>query len=166
MTAPIGYLSGHNSGLYTKSETALSTFDSEAAVSFCIPDNFVEGVTEFSALSNEDSIQDIAIIGRPVVDHVIGQGSAQEFTFSMVMDFDSATAVALRDDKRASDRGFVVAFDNTTGDVVADSATFCMFNGKITNTSVTGGSADGVVTLEVTVRRSTDIFWVDKVLVP
>jgi|TARA_B110000908_G_scaffold170295_1_gene229451 hypothetical protein len=160
MTAPSGFLSGHNSGLYTNA-TAITTFDSAAAEAFAIAGNFVDGVTEFSALSNEDSIQDLSIIGRPVVSHVLGQGTAQEFTFSLAMNMADATSVALRDDARTTDRGFVVAFDTTTGNTPGTTATFCMFNGMVVNTSITGGSADGIATLEVTVRRSGDLVWVD-----
>lgn len=159
MAAPSGKLAGFTTGLYTNA-TAGTTFDATAAAALAITANYIPAVTEFGDLANEDNIIDVAVFGEPVVGHVVGQGTAQEFTFSVALDLANTTHTDLRDDARTTARAFTIAFGTGLNGNVSTDASFCTFNGTVINTSVST-SIDGVTALAVTIRRTTDITWSD-----
>ena len=117
--------------------------------------NQVIDVSSMGALLKQRTIIDIPVYGQDVAGKLPGQADPGTFDFTVTMNFNDTTHVALRDDAGTGRHSFIVGFQQNTMDI-----TYALFDGFVANADVNQG-IDGAITMDVSIARDGAITWVD-----
>ena len=155
MAAVQGRAAGFIANLYY-SATLLATPRTEAVIeAVTIAGNQVIDVSAMGALQNQRTIIDIPVYGADVAGKLPGQADPGTFDFTITLNLNNATHVALRDDPGRIEHSFVIEYEQSATD-----STYAAFDGFIANATV-NQAIDGAITMDVSVARSGAVTWVD-----
>ena len=156
MPAVTGRAAGFIAELYYVATPIASASRTEAGIeAAAIATNQVIDVSSMGALLKDRAIIDIPVYGEDVAGKLPGQADPGTFDFTVTMNFDNTTHVALRDDAGTGLHSFIVGFTQNTNNV-----TYALFDGYVASANV-NQAIDGAITMDVSIARSGAITWVD-----
>lgn len=135
-------------------DTAIATKDITTVGAAAITANQVIDTSDMGSLTKERNIIDIPVYGQDVAGSLPGQAPAGTFDFSVTLNMNDATHLAIRDDEGIQLHSFIIKF--TQG----PNATYAVFDGYIATASV-GLPIDGAIMMEVSIARDGGVTWVD-----
>ena len=137
------------------SAAKIDTKDETTVAAAAIANNQVIDVADMGALSKSRSVIDVPVYGEDFQSKLVGQASADSFTFNVTYNNDNAIHTAIRDDDGKTEHSFIVKFENGA------EVTYAVFDGYIESSDLTA-PLDDRIQMDASVARTGGVTWVDK----